>query len=144
MTAFNIHPYPFFQPTAAVSVNYLRKEMRKLINQTGSLKIEDNKYTFVASSVSVGEGEMIEITVGKKTLVVARIHGVVHAIDGICSHAYSELVDGELEGHCLYCPLHFACFDIRDGSVVEGPADEPLSVYSVIEQDGSIWVKVYA
>ncbi|TCP22674.1 3-phenylpropionate/trans-cinnamate dioxygenase ferredoxin subunit/anthranilate 1,2-dioxygenase ferredoxin subunit [Scopulibacillus darangshiensis] len=112
-----------------------------MINQAGSLQLGDSKYTFVATSDSVEEGEMIEVTVGKETLVVARVHGSVHAVDGICSHAYSELVDGELEDHCLYCPLHFACFDIRDGSVVEGPADEPLSVYSVIELDGFIWVK---
>src|SRR5690625_2613442 len=112
-----------------------------MINQTGNLQLDKSKYTFVAYSDSLHEGEMIEVAGGKETLVVARVHGSAHAVDGICSHAYSELVDGELEGHCLYCPLHFACFDIRDGSVIEGPADEPLAVYQVVEQDGSIWIK---
>ncbi|MFD1360914.1 Rieske (2Fe-2S) protein [Lentibacillus salinarum] len=112
-----------------------------MINQAGSL-LGDSKYTFVASSDSVNEGEMIEVSVGKETLVVARVNGSLFAVDGICTHAYSELVDGELEDHCLYCPLHFACFDIRDGSVLEGPADESLPVYNVVEQDGSIWIKI--
>ena len=112
-----------------------------MINQTENFQLGENKYTLVASSDSVPEGEMIEIPFGKERLVLARVNGSVYAVDGICSHAYAELVDGELEDHCLYCPLHFACFDIRDGSVVEGPADEPLPVYQVIEQDGSIWIK---
>lgn len=112
-----------------------------MINQTDHLQLGEGKYTLVASSDSVREGEMIDIFFGKETLVLARVNGTVYAVNGICSHAYAELVDGELEDHCLYCPLHFACFDIRDGSVVEGPADEPISVYHVVEQDGSIWIK---
>ncbi|MFD1065447.1 MULTISPECIES: Rieske (2Fe-2S) protein [Oceanobacillus] len=103
--------------------------------------MEENKYTFVASSDSVKEGEMIDVPLGTETVVVARVDGAVFAVDGICTHAYSEMVDGELEDHCLYCPLHFACFDIRDGSVLEGPAVTPLSVYDVLEQEGSIWIK---
>ncbi|QQK78182.1 non-heme iron oxygenase ferredoxin subunit [Salicibibacter cibarius] len=98
-------------------------------------------YTFVASSDSIADGDMIEVTVGKETVVVARLYGSVYAVDGICTHAYAELIDGELEDHCLYCPLHFASFDIRDGSVTEGPADKPLPVYDVLEQDGFIWIK---
>jgi len=101
----------------------------------------DSQYTFAATSNSVGEGEMIEVNIGKETLVIARVEGTLHAVDGICTHAYSELADGELEDHCLLCPLHFAGFDIRDGSVLEGPADTPLFVYTVVEGDGSIWVK---
>ncbi|CEI83060.1 ferredoxin [Oceanobacillus oncorhynchi subsp. incaldanensis] len=112
-----------------------------MTNQTENLPLEENKYTFAAASDSVKEGEMIDIFLGKETVVLARVDGSVYAVDGICSHAYSEMVDGELEDHCLYCPLHFACFDIRDGSVLEGPAVTPLSVYDVMEQDGSIWIK---
>lgn len=112
-----------------------------MINQAKGSSLKDHKYTNVASSDSVEEGEMIDVDFGKETLVLARVSGLVHAVDGICSHAYSELVEGELEDHCLTCPLHFACFDIRDGSVLEGPADEPLSAYHVIEQDGAIWVR---
>ncbi|WP_017549896.1 Rieske (2Fe-2S) protein [Salinicoccus carnicancri] len=107
-----------------------------------NIQSETEEYTFVAASASLEDEDMIEVLVGKETLLIARTNGNVHAVDGICSHAYAELVDGELEDHCLYCPLHFAAFDIRDGSVLEGPADTPLSVYEVFEQDGSIWVKV--
>lgn len=109
-------------------------------NQSESIQAGNGHYSFAVSSDSVKEGEMVEVNLGKKTLVIGRVDGSVYAVDGICSHAYSELADGELEDHCLYCPLHFACFDIRDGSVLEGPADRPLSVYDIIEQDDSIWI----
>jgi len=113
-----------------------------MLNQLGSPQLGDGQFTFVTSSDSLNEGEMIEVSIGKETLVVGRVNGTVFAVEGICTHAYAELVDGELEDDCLYCPLHFACFDVWDGSVLEGPADEPLPVYSVIEREGSIWVKV--
>lgn len=111
-----------------------------MLNQSGSVEAEFNNYDFVASSDAVEEGEIIEINIGKKTLVIGRQEGAVYAVDGICSHAYAELADGELEDHCLYCPLHFASFDIRDGSVLEGPAEKPLSVYNVMEEGNSIWI----
>jgi len=112
-----------------------------MVYQTDDLQLGEEKYTLVASSDMVEEGDMVDIFFGKEILVLARVNGTVHAVNGICSHAYAELVDGELDEHCLYCPLHFAGFDIRDGSVVEGPADQPISVYQVVEQDGSIWIK---
>ncbi|SFP02990.1 Rieske (2Fe-2S) protein [Salibacterium halotolerans] len=113
-----------------------------MIRQERDASLQDSGYIFIASSDSIGEGEMMEVSVGKETVLVARVDGSVYAVDGICSHAYSELVDGELEDNCLYCPLHFACFDIRNGDVLEGPADEPLSVYTVTEQKSSIWIKI--
>lgn len=106
----------------------------------GSNPILDDSYIYVCSSSELEEEDLIQCEIGTETIVVGRGEGNVYAVDGICTHAYSELVDGELEGTCLTCPLHFACFDIRDGSVLEGPAETPLRVYEAIEVDGSVWV----
>ncbi|MEN1968841.1 Rieske 2Fe-2S domain-containing protein [Lentibacillus sp. N15] len=100
----------------------------------------DESYMYVCSSSELEEGDLMECETEDKTIVVGRGEGKVYAVEGICTHAYSELVDGELEGTCLTCPLHFACFDIRDGSVLEGPAETPLHVYKAIEHNGSVWV----
>ncbi|SFD89643.1 3-phenylpropionate/trans-cinnamate dioxygenase ferredoxin subunit [Lentibacillus persicus] len=106
----------------------------------GSNPVSDNAYIYVCSSSELEEDDLFECEIGTETVVVGRGEGNVYAVQGICSHAYAELADGELDGTCLTCPLHFACFDIRDGSVLEGPADTPLQVYKAIEADGSIWV----
>ncbi|RYG73142.1 non-heme iron oxygenase ferredoxin subunit [Lentibacillus lipolyticus] len=102
--------------------------------------ISKSSYIYVCSSSELEENDLTECETETKTIVVGRSEGKVYAVDGICSHEYSELIDGELEDSCLICPLHFACFDIRDGSVLEGPAEDPLQTYDVIEKDGSIWV----
>lgn len=111
------------------------------MKDTGGLaSASDKSYIYACSSSELEEGDLIECQAGAATVVVGRGEGEVYAVDGICTHAHSKLVDGELDGTCLTCPLHFACFDVRDGSVLEGPAESPLRVYEAIEDDGSVWV----
>jgi 3-phenylpropionate/trans-cinnamate dioxygenase ferredoxin component len=100
------------------------------------------KYVNVMASVDLQEDDPVETVVDGNIIVLARVDGKVYAVDGICSHAYAELVEGGLDGHCIHCPLHFASFDIRDGSVIEGPTDIPLKTYKVKEEDGSIWIEI--
>lgn len=101
-----------------------------------------SKYRFVMDSSTLGDEEPVEAVVEGKIIIMARIEGEIYAVDGICTHAYAELIDGGLDDHCLTCPLHFACFDIRDGSVIEGPTDIPLKTYNVKEEDGVIWIEL--
>lgn len=105
-------------------------------------KLHDKGFIFIGDSSIVCEGDMIEVTVGKSDVLLARVDGVVYAVDGICSHAYAKLVEGELDDYCVTCPLHFACFDIRDGEVLEGPADKSLPIFKVVEKDQQIWLKL--
>lgn len=111
------------------------------MNIEESSSVYDEDYIYVCASSELEEDDLIECEKGETTMVIGRVEGKVYAVDGICSHEHAELVDGELDENCLTCPLHFACFDIRDGSVLEGPATEPLQNYETIEVNGSIWVK---
>ncbi|WP_339226989.1 Rieske 2Fe-2S domain-containing protein [Oceanobacillus sp. FSL K6-2867] len=95
---------------------------------------------FVLKSEELIEGEPQDVVVNGNVVLVARIGGEIYAVEGICTHAYAELIDGDLDEHCLVCPLHFACFDIRNGIVLEGPANVPLTTYEVEERDGKIWI----
>ncbi|SDH67638.1 Rieske (2Fe-2S) protein [Alteribacillus bidgolensis] len=104
--------------------------------------MESSQYIFVDELSSIEEDEPREIYAGNKTIVVGKVDGKVYAVDGICTHAYAELANGDLDGHCLYCPLHFASFDIRDGTVIEGPTDQPLSTYEVIVKDDQVWINM--
>lgn len=95
---------------------------------------------FVLNSEELIEGEPQDVVVNGNIVLIARVDGELYAVEGICTHAYAELIDGDLDEHCLVCPLHFACFDIRNGEVLEGPANMPLKTYEVEERDGKIWV----
>lgn len=101
---------------------------------------EPDSYIYVCESAELEEGDLIECEVDSEVIVVGRGDDRVYAMSGICTHEHSRLVDGELDGTCLTCPLHFACFDVRDGSVLEGPAETPLQVYEANEIDGSVWI----
>jgi 3-phenylpropionate/trans-cinnamate dioxygenase ferredoxin subunit len=73
---------------------------------------------------------------------LVRAGGRVYAIDDRCSHAGYSLSDGDMvDDHVIECSLHGAQFDVRDGSVHQEPADQPVDVYDVKEEDGSVWVR---
>jgi 3-phenylpropionate/trans-cinnamate dioxygenase ferredoxin subunit len=99
------------------------------------------EFVYVANSDELPEGLPVQRIVENETILLARVNGQIRAVSGICTHAYSELVDGELDGTHLYCSLHFACFDICTGAVLQGPADKPLRVYDVVESDGGIFIR---
>ena len=69
-------------------------------------------------------------------VVVCRSGGVLYALDDNCSHADTPLSEGRLRGHTLTCPLHGACFDVRDGSHTGPPAFTGVACHPVEEVDG--------
>ena len=99
-------------------------------------------YERVAEEASLTEGELLAVTLGDgERVCLARVNGVVCALQDRCSHADFPLSEGSLEGEFrLECALHGAVFDIRDGSVQSPPADEPVTTYAVKVEDGGIWV----
>ena len=73
---------------------------------------------------------------------LVRVGQSVHAMQDRCSHAEFPMSDGEMvDDHVIECPLHGAQFDVRDGQVLEAPADEPLVVYEVRIEQGAVWVR---
>ncbi len=63
------------------------------------------------------------------TVVTQPQAGVFKAFSAICTHRQcmvSSVSDGTID-----CPCHGSRFDITDGSVVHGPANEPLPAKSV-------------
>lgn len=62
------------------------------------------------------------------------------AVGDTCPHAGARLSDGMLDGPILTCPLHGSQFDVRDGSRVRGPSDEPLRAYDLVVEDGVVYL----
>jgi nitrite reductase/ring-hydroxylating ferredoxin subunit/uncharacterized membrane protein len=67
--------------------------------------------------------------------------GQVYALDDTCVHAGCSLSGGQLEGASIVCPCHGSQYDLRDGSVINGPATMPEPHYEVRVQSGVIEVK---
>ncbi len=64
-------------------------------------------------------------------VAVYNIAGEFFATTDACTHAGGPLSEGELKGKEVVCPWHFSCFDVTNGAVTCGPADEPLKTYAV-------------
>jgi nitrite reductase/ring-hydroxylating ferredoxin subunit/uncharacterized membrane protein len=74
-------------------------------------------------------------------VVLVKQQDQIYALDDTCVHAGCSLAGGHLEGRSIICPCHGSQYDLRGGSVINGPATMPEPHYDVRVQDGTIEVK---
>jgi 3-phenylpropionate/trans-cinnamate dioxygenase ferredoxin component len=79
----------------------------------------------------VGPGEAALVKVGGEDVAVFNVDGQYFATQDACTHEDGPLSDGDLEGKTIICPWHGSCFDVTNGEVLCGPAEEPLKTYRV-------------
>lgn len=78
---------------------------------------------------------------GREILLCHTAEGIF-AVDNLCTHAAEKLQHGRLKGCKLFCPLHGASFDVRNGAALSRPAVKPLASYPVKIQGADILVAV--
>ncbi|WP_258725418.1 Rieske (2Fe-2S) protein [Cellulomonas sp. NS3] len=61
--------------------------------------------------------------------------GTVVALVAVCTHQGCTVV---ADGDALVCPCHGSVFSPEDGSVIVGPAEEPLAAFPVELVDGGV------
>ena len=83
-------------------------------------------------------GDLREERVGGWLLGVARAGGRWSVFDAYCTHAECPLTDGWLEGNAVRCACHGALFDLESGQPLEGPAEEPIRIFSFREVGGRV------
>ena len=94
-----------------------------------------------AGDLAVGDQLKVSAPGLDEVVLVARVSDTeVRAVALNCTHFGSEvtLVLGEERFHC---PSHGSAF-AYDGSVLEGPASDPLNRYEVIEKGGELFMVV--
>ncbi len=79
----------------------------------------------------IGPGQIIRVDVEGEPVAVYNIDGEFFATHDECTHADGPLSEGDLDGNNVICPWHDSCFDVTNGEVTCGPAEEPLKVYRV-------------
>jgi nitrite reductase/ring-hydroxylating ferredoxin subunit len=88
-------------------------------------------WTEVARAADVAAGGLKFVRIGGVQAALANCDGTFYAVARRCGHMNAPLDQGSLAGHVLTCPLHYAQYDVRDGSVLAYPLDrhfgaEPL------------------
>lgn len=100
------------------------------------------EWATVASSQEVSEGVPRRVEFGDGGVLLYRRRGQVHAIGAVCSHAAGPLEQGEFGSCTVQCPWHQSVFDLRDGSVVHGPATAPQPSFEVRERGSDIDIRL--
>ncbi|MDQ3492323.1 MAG: Rieske (2Fe-2S) protein, partial [Chloroflexota bacterium] len=58
-----------------------------------------------------------------------------------CTHVGGPLDEGEIGDCSVTCPWHGSVFDLRDASVIHGPATGAGAAYDVRVQSGTISIR---
>lgn len=88
----------------------------------------------------INAGELKEIQVGETPVLLARVGDECFALGAYCTHYGAPLADGALIGDKIICPWHHACFNARNGNMIEPPAIDSLPQYPLRIENGVIHI----
>ena len=95
----------------------------------------------VTAASALAPGAMTWVVIDRERVLLANVEGVFYAMQDVCGHRQAPLSKGALAGHVIECPLHYACFDVRTGKLLSGPASADVLTYAVRVQDDTVYVK---
>ncbi len=102
--------------------------------------MKDSNYRDLADIEEIPDGSSKAFQVSGHDILICHTKDEFFAVENKCSHAGAKLAGGRLRAYRLICPLHGACFDVRDGSVKGPPATAPIRIYPLRAIGGRIRV----
>jgi len=85
---------------------------------------------------------ILPVTVGRAQLLVIRDGDRLVACERACPHEQADLALGRCADGKLYCPRHYAWFDLSDGHISPGWIAPALRLFPVKVRDGRVVVRV--
>lgn len=77
-------------------------------------------------------------------LLLVRDGERIMACERACPHEQADLSLGRVTEGRLFCPRHFASFDLKDGHISAGWPSRPLRRYPARIMDRRIWIDAAA
>jgi uncharacterized membrane protein/nitrite reductase/ring-hydroxylating ferredoxin subunit len=93
------------------------------------LNAPEPEFVPVAAAMRLRDGETLLVELEGQMIVIARVHGEFCAFQEFCTHRFGPLSEGSFTDGEVQCPWHRSCFNVRTGSVVKGPAKEPIKTW---------------
>lgn len=89
---------------------------------------------------ALGEGASLLGHADGKAVLLVRQKGEVFAVGASCTHYGGPLAEGLVDGDTVRCPYHHACFSLRTGDPVRGPALNAIECFDVETRAGKLVV----
>jgi len=94
--------------------------------------------TIVGKAADVPLNDTRKVMVGDRQILLVNMDTMIYALDDKCIHGGCSLFHGKYVNGIIHCPCHGSDFDVKTGSVVNGPATLPQPVYKVVIENGDI------
>jgi nitrite reductase/ring-hydroxylating ferredoxin subunit/uncharacterized membrane protein len=108
------------------------------------VRVADDARPVVARGDELDVDQMKLVHVDGRRIVLARTEEGYVAFDDRCSHRGASLAGGSMICGTVQCPWHGSQFDVRQGTVRAGPAEEGIATYPVEESGEGIRIVVGA
>ncbi|MHA1158303.1 MAG: thiamine pyrophosphate-binding protein, partial [Alphaproteobacteria bacterium] len=76
---------------------------------------DEERWVTVSGADDIAEDEVRAVTVGEKTVALARYEGDLYALDALCPHQGGPLGEGKVCDGALRCPWHGYDFALKNG-----------------------------
>lgn len=103
---------------------------------------EDVAPTLVASLKALTAARRLVCEVEGVSVLLLFTNSSVMAVRNACTHLGLPLDKGRLMAGQIHCPFHGACFDLKTGRAMSGPAVVPLQKFPVMIEGDDIWITV--
>ena len=100
------------------------------------------KYNKICKLSEIKNGEMKNIEINNKNILVVNIDNKIFATSGECTHESVNLEDGFILENEITCPVHLSKFDLKTGNPLNPPAIEKLRIYNVKIQNNEIYIEL--
>ncbi len=105
--------------------------------------MNDGDFERVASVDELDEAMpcCVQLSTGEQVCLV-KLSDEVYGISEECPHGEFGMSDGAVvDDYFIECGMHGTQFDLRNGSVVESPSEEPIQSYPVKIIGDEVWVR---
>jgi 3-phenylpropionate/trans-cinnamate dioxygenase ferredoxin component len=99
-------------------------------------------YIPVAKLGEVTAGDMKEVDLGGRPILLANVNGKYFAFSRHCPHEDADLKTGSLDGTQIRCNNHNYCFDLDTGECVLPRGGPPLTVLPAEERGEEVCIRL--
>jgi nitrite reductase/ring-hydroxylating ferredoxin subunit/uncharacterized membrane protein len=98
-------------------------------------------WTDVLAEAELADGRPRCVEADGTAVMVVKRDSTLFALSDHCSHLGGPLHEGDFTDTTVKCPLHESVFDLRDGSLIHGPAAYPQPAWDARARAGRVEVR---